>query len=242
MGIPVVALPINLPAPAAPTLTASATGGSLASGTLYVKTTAVSAYGETLASAEASVPVTGPTGMVSVPSPPAQPWAKGYNVYAALTSGAEVLQNGSTPIPIGTPYNIASLAAGTVAPPPSSTADSPWPSYAFNRASAIVLNIPVPLGIEYTMAVYNCAAHILLRITPDQPGQTYFEMARQKFGLLAPRSGVISSASDQGTSDALAVPDQLKNMTVGDLNYYCTPWGREFLSFQMDFGQISGLT
>lgn len=120
-------------------------------------------------------------------------------------------------------------------------ANSPWPQYALNRALDLVLNIPTVNALEYVIACYMCAGHILLRITPDQAGQTYFATARQSFGLLQFIPGAISTASDQGTSDSLVVPDQFKNLTVGDLNFLATPYGREYLSYAQDFGQISGL-
>lgn len=241
MQIPAAALPTIITAPPLPALTAGTSGGSLPTGTVYAETTYVSLYGETTASPQASVAVTGPTGQVVVASPAAQAGVTGYNVYAADAAGAEVLQN-TSPIAIGTPYDIDALATGTAAPPASNTAASPWPGYAFNRALDIVLYVPTVAGLEYTMACYNCAGHILLRITPDQPGQTYFTTARKNFGLLSFVAGVISSSSDQGTSESLRVPESFGNLTVGDLGFLKTPWGQEYISYAQDFGQISGLT
>lgn len=102
--------------PAAPTLTPSGTGGSLPSETVYVRTTYVYPTGESVASAEASAAVTGPTGQVAVTSPPAAGNATGYNVYAANLAGVETLQNVS-PVTIGTPYDINSLTTTGHAPP-----------------------------------------------------------------------------------------------------------------------------
>lgn len=111
----------NVAPPAAPTLTANSTGGSLPSETVYVKLTYVSAGGETTPSAEASVAVTGSTGQAVVTSPAASTGATGYNVYAANATGAEVKQN-TSPIAIGTNYDINSLATGTASPPATNTA------------------------------------------------------------------------------------------------------------------------
>lgn len=241
MQIPATALPANILAPAAPVLTAATVGGSLASGMVYVKITAVSAWGETTASPEASVAVIGPTAQVLVASPALQPGVTGYNVYAASASGAEVLQT-ATPVAIGTAYAINALATGTAAAPAGNTASSPWPTYAYNQAIARVLSIPGVASIEYTLAVYNCAGHILLRITPDMAGQTYFATARTNFQLLSLVPGVITSSSDQGTSESFRVPEQFANLTVGDLDMLKTPWGREYLAYAQDFGAISGLT
>ena len=103
------------------TLTAFASGGALATGTIYVEITYLGNGGETVGSTEASVSVTGPTGEVVVQSPGAATNATGYNVYAASASGYEMLQN-TSPVAIGTNYTIASLATGTATPPASNTA------------------------------------------------------------------------------------------------------------------------
>ena len=126
--------------------------------------------------------------------------------------------------------------------------DSPFPGYALNRARALVIRVPVFVcaGIEYTLAVYNCAGAILVRTTPDQamrstePGS--FTWLRNKYGLDKPSFGVVSSTSDEGTSVSLAVPDALKQLTLGDLQFLQTPWGREFLSYNQDFGGVFGIS
>lgn len=241
MGIPAAALPITITAPSAPGLAANASGGSLPSGTVYVVITYVTAYGETTASPEASVAVTGPTGQVVVASPAAQTAVTGYKVYAGTVSGAEVLQT-AQPVAIGTAYDINSLVTGTAVPPTANTAGSPWPSYAYNQAIALVLFLPTIAGLDYTLAVYNCAGHILIRIAPDQPAMTYFEGARSQFGLLQMSSGVIASSSDQGTSNSFQVPESLGNLTIGDLNFLKTPWGREYVAYAQDFGSVAGLS
>lgn len=240
MQIPATALPIVVAAPGAPSLTAATTGGALPTGTVYVRLTYVSLYGETTASPEASISVTGPTGQVAVASPAAATGAQSYNVYAADASGAEVLQN-TTPVAIGAAYQIDALATGTAAPPTTNTAGSPWPEYAFNRAMTLVM-AGVIYGLDYTLAVYNCAGHILIGTAPDQPGQTYFAQARDNFDLLDSSSGVISGSSDQGTSNSFSVPPALQNMTMGDLWFFKTPWGRAYLSFGQSFGEIAGLS
>lgn len=106
----------SLSAPAAPTLGASTTGGSLATGTVYVKITALNASGETAASAEASVAVTGPTGSVTV-SWTAIPGASKYNVYASNTAGAELFVGQAT----GTSYTITALPSSGAAAPTTNT-------------------------------------------------------------------------------------------------------------------------
>jgi hypothetical protein len=63
--------------------------------TYYVKVTYITKWGETTASAEANLAVTaGNALIVAVPAPSATqvPFVTGWNVYAALSTGAEVLQ------------------------------------------------------------------------------------------------------------------------------------------------------
>lgn len=110
-------------APGAPALTASSTGlgGVLVSGSVYVKLTYLSAAGETAPSAESVVGVTGPTGAVEVSYPGGGAGVTGYNVYAASSSGAEVLQN-AQPIHTGQIFLLNHLVTGSAAPPASSSA------------------------------------------------------------------------------------------------------------------------
>ena len=125
-------------------------------------------------------------------------------------------------------------------------ANSPWLGYAFNQAMALVLQVPTVTAIEYVLAVYNCGAHILIKITPDQPGLSYFKNLRGNgptgYGLLALTPGVVASSSDQGTSQTLTSPEAFKNLTLGDLDFIRTPWGRSYLAYAQDFGTIWGLS
>jgi len=241
MGIPASALPAPTvaAAPAVPVLTPGA-GGALPSGTVYVVITYVSAFGETLASVEASAAV-GANGSVAVTSPAAAAFATGYNVYAAMVTGGETLQSAS-PVPIGTAFQLTALGASTAVPPTVNTTGWTWPMYAFNRASALVLSIPTVAGIDYTLAVYNCAGHLLLGTAPDQTGQTYFATTRATFDMNAFTAGVINSSSDQSTSNSMTIPENLQNLTVGDLWFLKTPYGRAYMAYAMDFGQVAGLT
>jgi hypothetical protein len=93
----------------------------LFSGTVYVKTTYVSAVGETTPSPEASIVASGNSIIVS--PPPAVPGAIGYNVYASSTPGAErgFLQTSN----FSTPFTIHFLVAPGPAPPSANTAGSP---------------------------------------------------------------------------------------------------------------------
>jgi hypothetical protein len=124
---------------------------------------------------------------------------------------------------------------------------SPFLGYAFNQALALVIRVPCsPSGIDYTLAVYNCGGAILVATAPDQTGRQgetgSFTWMRERFGLNKPSVGVVQSTSNEGTSTNLAVPDAIKQLTIGDLRFMQTPWGRAYLSFQQDFGGIWGLS
>jgi len=96
------AAPFPLPAISAPSLVASTTGGSLATGTVYVRVAARSGMnwyigGSGPASAETSASVTGPTGSVVASVSPVKS-AAGYDWYVGSATGAEVYYT-TTPIP-----------------------------------------------------------------------------------------------------------------------------------------------
>lgn len=213
-------------------------GGSLPTGIVYVALTAVTAYGETTASPVGMIDVTGPSGSIAIVLPDLASPIVGYNVYAGDTALTLARQNA---IPASGTYVLSGLVAG-LAPPVVNTAGSPFPGYAFNRAMGLTIRAPHCGGSDYTLAVYNCAGHVQLTITPDQPGRTYFADRCKLYGLDKPSGGLVSGASDNGTSSTLAVPDALQQLTIGDLMFFKSPWGREYLSYAQDFGGVWGLT
>jgi hypothetical protein len=246
MGIDPLYLP-NVPAPSAPAL-ALASGGFLPAGPVYVTLTYVSATGETQASPESSITATVFDGSVIVTSPTVVVGATGYNVYASTVSGEEVLQNGS-PVAISTPY-LMGILVDSPSPPTVNTAGSPWLGYAFTQALGLVLSapqwrngwavIPPNMGIDYTLAVYNCAGHIQIKITPDQVvnniSRDYFKGLRKEYGLLNLSVGLVQSTSDNSTSSVFAVSDSMKQLTLTDLDFIRTPWGRAYMQYAQDAG------
>jgi hypothetical protein len=143
---------------------------------------------------------------------------------------------------------------------------SPYPQYALWQALELVLcdrgvsswatnpngdNCIAPMprnlwgGISYTLAVYNCATHLLLGIAPDQPGQNFFTAARANSGysLVNPSTGLIVAASDVTTSSTLTPPKWASGLTVSQLGFMKTPYGREYLAYNQAYGPtIVGLT
>jgi hypothetical protein len=130
--------------------------------------------------------------------------------------------------------------------------DSPFLEYAFNRALGRVFNnasgpyqgwavAPPVGGIEYTLAVYNCAGHIQIMISPDQVGPDgtsydYFNKMREDGKLLHQSVGLTAASSDQGTAFTYAVSDAMRQLTISDLDFMTTWWGRQYLAYAQDFG------
>jgi len=133
------------------------------------------------------------------------------------------------------------LANSVQIPAAALPASSPWPQYALTQAVALVLLPPaLPAAILYVLACYNCATHLLFTICPDQNGQNYFATARGAgttgFGLIQPSTGLVISTSDQGTSASLAEPKWAPGLTVSQLGFYKTPYGREYLAWNQSYG------
>lgn len=94
----------------------------------------------------------------------------------------------------------------------------------------------------YDLAVYNLGTDYLLNWAPDSPPSTYFTDARAAMGLNSFVAGVVSSSSDESTSEALMVPDVFKNISLSDLQNLRTPFGRQYLAIAMKFGTLWGIT
>ncbi len=124
--------------------------------------------------------------------------------------------------------------------------DSPFISYALNRARNLVINVSTIVGSDYTWAVYNCASHIQLTITPDivvnGVSRGWFDARRQECGLLKTVNGTVSSSSDQGSSTSNSVSEAMKELTIEDLGFMKTLFGRDYLTFNQSFGGPWGLT
>lgn len=128
--------------------------------------------------------------------------------------------------------------------------DSVWFVYAYNVAIDIV--DPRMCAVSptiYMLAVYNLGGSNLINFAQDGPDAPiykknlpFFEYFRDKWNILGPVSGVVSSAADQGTATGLEVPQALKDLTLADLAYLKTPWGRQYLAFAQQQGSMWGLT
>ncbi len=141
--------PAGVSAPvAAPTL--STIAGTLGATTYYVKTTYVNAFGETVASSEATI-VAGANTSLVVQSPPALGSATGWNVYIANTSGGtgtETQQNVSGAIAIGTAWTQSiALIAGSALPGANTTAAVVTVTWTKQGGSSLAVQDLVPGGL-----------------------------------------------------------------------------------------------
>lgn len=93
----------------------------------------------------------------------------------------------------------------------------------------------------YIEAVYNLGGDNIINYAPDQPGRTYFAELRRSMNITSFAAGLVQSASDSGTSDSLAVPDSLKNLTISQLQNMKTPWGRRYLAIAQTYGTMWGV-
>lgn len=121
--------------------------------------------------------------------------------------------------------------------------DSDYLTWAFQygvNLTNYVDGLPVP---TYPLACYNAGFHYLLRITPDQPGQTFFADNRTKYNLLTFVAGAVTSSGDQGTQDTLSGSEGLSNLSLLGMDMLKTPWGNEWLFYSQAYGPtVIGLT
>lgn len=138
---------LRVMAPAsAPTLVAATTGGTLATGTYYYKVTALDSAGESIASAEASVAVTGPTGKVTV-SWPAVSGATGYRIYRGTAAGAENVYYA----PSGTATSYVDTNGASTAGTPNAT----MPRQVAELCWMVVNDVTTILGVDEGFVVYR---------------------------------------------------------------------------------------
>lgn len=94
----------------------------------------------------------------------------------------------------------------------------------------------------YNLAVYNLGGDYLLNWAPDQTGQTFFADYRKANNMNGFTAGVVASSADEGTSNALLVPDAFKGLTISDLQELKTPYGRAYLGIAQKWGTNWGLS
>ena len=89
----------------------------------------------------------------------------------------------------------------------------------------------------YTLAVYNLATDRLINYGQDVEGQKFFANLRTKFKIDEPAVGIVSASSNESTSTTLLNPEQLKHLTLADLQTLKTPYGRRYMGIAQGYGQ-----
>ena len=96
--------------------------------------------------------------------------------------------------------------------------------------------------LSYTSAVYNLGTDLLINYAQDIPPSTFFADTRATYKINSFAPGVVTSASDNGTSTSLMVPDFFKELTLSDLQHLKTPWGRTYLAIAQKTGTLWGVS
>jgi hypothetical protein len=122
----------------------------------------------------------------------------------------------------------------------------------FNEAYSMVLwpefaSVPGPPGAIsiWSLAVYNYGGALMVLYAPDEANQdppTYWADLRQQYGLPTVAMGITTSASDQGTSTSLQVPEFVNKMLMDDLMLKQTPWGQRYLAYADSWGTVWGIS
>lgn len=89
---------------------------------------------------------------------------------------------------------------------------------------------------QYVEAVYNLAADRAVYLANDAPNQTYFKDLRESFRTSSPSLGVVSSASNQATSMGQINPKTLQELTLAELQYLKSPYGRRYIQIAQTYG------
>ncbi len=72
--------------------------------------------------------------------------------------------------------------------------------------------------------------------------EIFFLGLRKNWNISGFVAGVVTSSSDESTSETLLNPEFMKGLTLGNLQNLKTPYGRQYLSFAMDYGTLWGLS
>lgn len=94
----------------------------------------------------------------------------------------------------------------------------------------------------YTSTVYNAGGSLMLNHATDIPPSTYFFDMRKKLGLGKSVNGLMTSASDQGTSGSTVIGEAMSNLTLADLMMMQDPYGRQVIAVLMELGPQWGYT
>ena len=94
----------------------------------------------------------------------------------------------------------------------------------------------------YSLTVYNFGGSNLLQWQQDYVGQTFFADARKSYNINGFVAGVVTSAADSSTSEALVVGKGLQNLDLISLQAIKNPYGRQAMAYMQALGTLWGLT
>jgi|SRR6185312_870870 len=104
----------------------------------------------------------------------------------------------------------------------------------------VVNSVDVPTNaLTYAVAANPGAATLLAGAAVSG---VVFQTMRLRYQLNTFAPGLVATGADQGTSVGLDNPDWLKGLTIADLDYIKTPWGRHYQAIAMRVGTIWGLS
>jgi hypothetical protein len=166
-----------------------------------------------------------------------------YDGNGAIGAGVTIAKTLTGTGGVGT-YEMSAAAGADEATPEMIVSPNQWLVWTLNAALEVVSDtISEASALMYTLAVYNLAADRLFNYAPDVSGQTFFAEQRKLMKLTVPKLGVPASVNDQGTAVGILNPEQLRTLTLFDLQTLKTPWGREYMGIAQNYGSnIWGLT
>ena len=179
-------------APGTPSLSTTSAGSLTGQGTLYVRTSFITPFGETQASAEAFTAVANNTELVVAFPTSAPANATGWNVYIGSLAGAETKQN-TTAIALAVNYTQATIITTTGAVPPGSLTGS--------------YTITSYLGVSYAYCFYNSETGHVSTASPVSP-------------YTGPQTGVNITITGNGSTDPQVDTIQLYRTTDGGASYF----------------------
>jgi hypothetical protein len=104
---------------------------------------------------------------------------------------------------------------------------------------------PQPVQIAVTGAntfTYPITSNPGAYVGGGKASEIFFSVARKQFGINSFVGGTIESSEDVATSESLNVPEQLKGLTLANLQQLKTPFGRRYLQIAGQYGTIWGLS
>lgn len=124
------------------------------------------------------------------------------------------------------------------------TDDSPWLQASYVAGLELVTTEQGlgSLPLIYTTTVYNAGASILINHAMDALPSTYFKDLRKSLGVGKSVNGLMTSASDQGTSGSTVIGEAMSNLTLADLMMMQDPYGRQVVAVLMELGPLWGYT